>query len=225
MVVGSAPMLQAMLITTGSGTSAKQDRPRSTPSARRLTRRHVAGLPAPRPLAPGQLAPRQPVPRQAVPRQAVPPRQSAARLPMPMAAVAGPAESCRGGTGHRVGRRPTCKLARSPLMPQPGAGSEVPPSARALAMPPRSRDFRSRDFGGRARRGTRTPRLTRRLQRCLLPPPGQSRIGRGQATTARGPMSTGRGPTTTWRGPATARPCRSRAQHGRLPDHARPDAP
>jgi len=227
MAVRPVPMLQAMVITTGSGTSAKRDRLRSTPSARQPIREGVAGPPAPRP-APGTLVPHRPTVRRPVP------GQPAGRLPKPTAARAGLADGCPGGTLRKAGRPLTCKLARPPLMRQPVAGSEVPVSSRDRSMRLRRRDFRSR-----ARRDTGTPRLTRRLLRCLPLPPGQNRAGRGQATAGRGPMSTGRGPMitrrspmtirrspmTTARDPVTAPPCRRRARRGRLQDQARPDVP
>jgi hypothetical protein len=221
-----------MVITTGSGTWAKRDRRRSSPSARQLARSRVAGLLARRPV-PGTLVPRRPVVRRPVVRGPAL-GEPAGRLPMPTAAPAGPAECCPGGTPRKVGRPLTCRLASLPLMRQPGAGGEVPPSACARTTRVRSRGFRSK-----ARRDTGTPRLTRRPRRCLSLPPGQNRAGRGQATAGRGPMSTGRlpmitrhspmiisrSPTAIARGPVTAPPRRSRARHGRLQDQVRPAAP
>jgi hypothetical protein len=155
---------------------------------------------------------------------------------MPTAALAGLAECCPGGTLHKAGRPPTCKLASLPLMRQPGDGGAVPPSARGRSMRLRSLAFRSR-----ARRDTRTPPPTRRPRRCLSLPPGQSRAGRGQATAGRGRVSTGQGPTTTRpslmtirrsltttvAGPVAVLPRRSGTWHGRPRQQQvlRPDAP
>jgi len=120
-----------------------------------------------------------------------------ARQQMPRAALAEAAEASRGGTPHRLGRRLTCKLAQSLLaqsllmpsllMRQPGAGSDVPPSARALAIPIRSQELRSQELRARAGRVTRTLRLRRRPPRRppVLPGhslAGHSRAGRSQAT-------------------------------------------
>jgi hypothetical protein len=229
----SAPMVQAMLITTGSGTSAKQGRLRSNPSARRLTRKLVPGQRAlrrrglrrrglrrqalrRRPVPLGALGPR--VARPVVRRQ-VAGRQPTVRLVVPMAGAAGRAAGCRVGALRRGRRRLTRKLARSPLMCQLAAASEVPLSSCALATPVRSPDCRSR-----AGRGTRTPPLTRRPPRCRLTLRGRGRTGRGQTTAGRGQTTAGRGPMATGRSPVAARPCRSRARHGRCQDQLQPAA-
>lgn len=229
MAVRPGPTVRAMVITTGSGTSAKPDRLRSTPGARQPTRKRVAGLPALRPVVRAPLV-RRPVPG-----------QPAGRLPTPTAALAGPAAGCRVGTPHKAGRPLTCKLASRPPTRQPGAVGEVLPSARARSM-----RLRSQGCLSRARLDTRTPRLTLRPRRCRQLRPGQNRAGRGRATAGRGLMSTGCGPmstgcgptitrhspmtirpspTTTARGPVTRLRRRSRARHGRLQDRVRQDAP
>ena len=180
MRVRRAPARQAMQITTGSGTSVKPGRLRSSPGAWRLTGQRANGLPAERRPVPGPLV--------------------ACQL-MRKAALAGVAGASRGGTPRRLARRLTCKLAPFPLMPsplmrQPGAGSDVPPSARALAIPIRgqehssqehssqehsSQEHRSQERRARAGRVTRTLRLRRRPPRRPRALPGHSRAGRSRA--------------------------------------------
>jgi hypothetical protein len=210
-----------MLITTGSATSAKQGRLRSTPSARRLTRELAAGQRALRPRALARralcrrmLARRAPRPGARGAPAVLPPvvrqligRQRTASAVVPITGPAGLAACCRVGT-RRQGRRPlTRKLARLPLTCQLAAASAVPQSARALVMLVHSPAFRSR-----TRRGTRTPPLTRRPPRCR-----PARRERGQTTAGRGPMATGRSPVK-------ARACQSRARHGRRQDRLQPGA-
>jgi hypothetical protein len=236
MTARPAPLLQAMLITTGSGTSAKQGRLRSNPSARRLTRKLLPGQRVlrrrglrrqalrrrelrrrelrrqalrRRPVPVGARGPR--VARPVVGRQMAG-RQPTVRLVVPMAGAAARAACCRAGALRQGRRRLIRKLARSPLMCQPAAASEVPLSTRALATPVRSRDCLSR-----AGRGTRTPPLTRRPPRCRPALRGQGRAGRRQTIA-------GRGPVTSGRSPVAARPCRSRARHGRCQDQLQPAA-
>jgi len=205
-----------MLITTGSGTWAKQGRPRSNPGARQLSRKLVAVQRAPRPRAPLRRAPlrRAPHPGARGPLVArlLAGRQPTARPVVPMAGAAAPAACYRVGTVRQARRRLTCKLARSPWMCRPAAASEAPPSARAMAMPVRGPELRSRTG-----RGPRTPPLMRRPPRCRPALRGQAKAGRGQTTAGRGPMTTGRSP-------ATARPCRSRARHGRCQAPLQPGA-
>jgi hypothetical protein len=208
------PTPAVMLTTTGSGTWAKEDRPRST-----------AGLPARRPLVQRQAVPAGPAPRL--------PKTRAATL---VAAAAGAAGCCRGGTPRRTGGRLRCKLARCPLRRRPAALSEVRRSARALVMRLRSRDVRAM-----AGRDTRCRRLTRQPPRCQAALPGLTRAGRSPMIMGRSPAITGRGPattrpglatagcglTTTGRSPARALPCQSGGRYGPhqdlLPPGARPD--
>ena len=174
MRVRRAPVRQAMQITTGSGTSAKPGRLRSSPGAWRLTGQRANGLSAERRPVPGPLV--------------------ACQL-MRKAALAGVAGASRGGTPRRLARWLTCKLAPFPLMPsplmrQPGAGSDVPPSARALAIPIRgqehsSQEHRSQERRARAGRVTRTLRLRRRPPRRPRALPGHSRAGRSRAGRSR----------------------------------------
>jgi hypothetical protein len=197
-----------MLITTGSGTSAKQGPLKSNPGAR-LTRKPVAVRRAPplrapllrasHPGAGGRLVVRPSVVRPLAG------CQPTARPVAPMAGAAGPAACCRVGTLRQGRRRLTRKLARSPWMCRLAAASEIPPSARAMAMPVRGPGLRSR-----AGRGTRTPPLMRRPPRCR--------------PALRGPARAGRGQTTTGRSPAAARACRSRARRGRRPARRQPGA-
>jgi hypothetical protein len=202
-----------MLITTGSITWAKQGRLRSSPGARRPTRKLVAGKRAPRPptlrrraLRPGEPGPpalRPPtLRRRALPLgEPGPPtvRQPTARAVVPMVGAA----CCRVGMLRQGRQQLTRRPARSPLTCLLAAASEVPPNGRAMGIARRSPDFRSR-----ARRGTRTPPLMRRRLRCRPVLRGQGRGGRGQTTAGRSPMATGCSQVA-------ARPCRSRARHGR----------
>jgi hypothetical protein len=139
-------------------------------------------------------------------------RQPTARPVAPMAGAAGPAACYRVGTLRQGRRRLTRKLARSPWMCRLAAASEVPPSARAMAMPVRGPELRSRTG-----RGARTPPLMRRPPRCRPALLGEARAGRSQTTAGCGPMSTGRSP-------ARARACRSRARHGRCQAPLQPGA-
>jgi hypothetical protein len=211
-----------MLITTGSGTSARQARLRSSQGARRLARQLVAGQRAPRPRAPRPRAPRR--------RDARGPsemhralRQAAVRQPTarPVAPMVGaePAACYRVGTLRQLLRRLTRKLARSPLTCLLAAASEVPPNGRAMGIAQRSPDLRSR-----APRGMRTLPLTRRPPRCRPVPCGQGRAGRGRTTAGRSRVATERSPMATERSPVAARPCLSRARHGRCQDQFQPGA-
>jgi hypothetical protein len=221
-----APVLLAMLITTGSGISAKQGRLRSGPGARRLTRKLVAGqrLLCPRLLCPRLLCPRALGRRPLRPGGRGPPavcpvvgrrvagRRPTARLVVPMVGAAGPTACYRVGTLGQGRRRLRRRLARLLLTCPPAAARGFPPNGRAMGIARRSPDFRSR-----ARRGTRTPPLTRRPPRCRPAPHGQGRGGRGQPTAGHSPMATGSSPVT-------ARLRQSRARHGRRQDRLRPGA-
>jgi hypothetical protein len=216
MTARPGPVLQAMLITTGSGTSAKQGRLRSSPGARRLTRKLVAGQRPqclrPQCLRPLCLRPLRPGARGPPAVRQVAGRQPTARPVVPMVGAAGSAACYRAGTLRQGRRRLTHRLARSLLTCPLAAASGFPPNGRAMGIARRSPDFRNR-----ARRGKRTPPLTRRPPRCRPAPRGQGSGGRGHPTAGRSPMATGRSPVT-------ARPCQSRAQHGRRQDQLRPGA-
>jgi hypothetical protein len=155
-------------------------------------------------------------------------RQVAVRQPTarPVVPMAGAAACYRVGTLRQGRRRLTRRLARSLLMCLLAAASEVPPNERAMGIARRNPDLRSR-----ARRGTRTPPLTRRPPQCRPAPPAQAGAGDGQTTAGRSPTATGRSPTATGRSPmatgrspVTVRPRRSRARHGRRQDQLQPGA-